>query len=87
MDPVEVELQIGDTVVDALTWTMGSRWQGTDADRLSAHAEANRDAGGGPFGDAVDYVTGVAGALAEGPGVDGATRRYLSALEVRGIFG
>jgi len=86
MTPIVVTVEIAGREVPALTWPMRASWRGTGAGELAERATRNREAGGGPSGDAIDYVTGVAGALAAGPGTDAVTGRYLEALGARGTF-
>ena len=86
MEPIAVEIDAGGRHLAALTWTMRRTWEGATAAELADHAIRNRAAGGGPSGDAVDYVAGVAAALRDGPGTDRATSEYLEALDARGTF-
>ena len=78
---VTVQLELGD--VTAFTWRMGADWNAATTDELVEAAVRNIDAGGGPSGDAWDYVEGVAAALARHQVDDEGVTRYHDALARR----
>jgi len=78
--PAVVEVSVEGRRIRAFTWTMDGRWAGSSPDALARHASVNVARGGGPSGDAADYLRGVAGALEEGPGLDPATAAYAAAF-------
>ena len=81
-EPTEVPVRTEDGTVIALTWPMRPSWAALAPADLARRARENERAGGGPSGTAIDYVLGVAGSLAAGPGVDRTTAAYLAALGV-----
>lgn len=68
-EPITVTVSIAGGDVHAHTWMMGSEWNNSTIDDLVSAAVLNIGTGGGPSGDAWDYVRGVAGAL-EGHALD-----------------
>lgn len=82
-DPLVVRVSIGMGDVDAYTWPMGSAWNDHSVERLVEAALVNIAAGGGPSGDALDYVRGVEGALAERGLTDALVTEYHRSLEAR----
>lgn len=84
--PIEVRAQGPHGPVAALTWPMTADWGELSSEQLAARAEASTDVGGGPSGDAIAYLVGVAASLASGPGLDPATLAYLTACRTRGLL-
>lgn len=78
-EPIEVQMSVGDETVTALTWPMSTEWAHLDPDELARAATVNVSAGGGPAGNAMDYLRGVAGVLESMGATDGVTRHYLQA--------
>ena len=78
---VTIELEAGDAT--AFTWRMGSEWNAATIDELVDAAVRNVEAGGGPRGDAWDYVHGVARALERHEAEDAGVTRYHQALAGR----
>jgi cation transport regulator ChaC len=62
-DPVEVDVETADGLRRGLTWPMSATWAELDVDDLVAAAVRNVTDGGGPFGNAFDYVDGIVGAM------------------------
>ncbi len=79
-DPVVVTVDVGPGDVSAYTWVMGSAWSEHSVERLVDAAMVNIAAGGGPSGDAWDYVSGVESALSERGVSDPLVTAYHSAL-------
>lgn len=63
-DPTEVVVETVEGTRAALTWPMSAAWADLGVDELVAAAIRNVADGGGPFGDAFDYVDGMVGAMA-----------------------
>ncbi len=80
--PEVTRLQTAVGPVTAHVWPMGSAWSDWGLDRLVAAAVANVEGGGGPHGDAWDYVDGMRGAMREHGLVDPFVERYHRALAV-----
>jgi cation transport regulator ChaC len=78
-EPIVVEMSVGDATVIALTWPMSAEWAHLNPDELARAATVNVSAGGGPAGNAMDYLRGVAGVLESMGATDGVTRRYVAA--------
>lgn len=79
-EPIEVRATLGHERIIASTWPMSSVWADRDPTALAESALRNRMAGGGPAGDAVDYLAGVVRALESATGLDAATEAYRAAL-------
>lgn len=77
-EPIEVEVVVDGGVVPALTWPMGTAWADLGPEALAEKAARNVAAGGGPSGDALEYLVGVARAL-DGRH-DPVVSRYLAAV-------
>jgi hypothetical protein len=63
---------------------MTDHWADLGGRRLVERLHANRDAGGGPFGDAADYLLAVVEALDRFGLDDAATDRYVAAWRASG---
>lgn len=81
--PIEVEVAVEDETMMALTWPMQSTWATLTIDELTDAAVRNIRSGGGPSGDALDYLEGVAGVLGEMGGMDPLTADYRTSLRRR----
>jgi len=79
-DPIEVSTALEHHVVPALTWLMTNRWSSRPVSMLASLARANVRAGGGPLGDAHDYLRCVRDGLASYGAVDQFADCYLTAL-------
>ncbi len=66
--------------VRAFVWTMGSAWADWDVPRLVEAAVANVACGGGPHGDAWDYVDGMVATMRRHRLDDGFVDAYHRAL-------
>ncbi len=84
-EPVEVTPHIGNGQIPAQTWLMSDRWAHLPASRLAQAALRNVAAGGGPLGNALDYLVLVHRALALQGVSDEPVERYLAACRAAGI--
>lgn len=82
-EPIRVEVRLPDGVAEALTWRMGTAWADEPPEELARLGAANVAAGGGPFGDALDYVVGVCRALSSHGLGDPEAERYQRLLRRR----
>lgn len=82
-EPITVTVSISGGDVSAHTWVMGSDWNNSTLDELVAAAVHNIGSGGGPSGDAWEYVTGVADALERHSLDDPLVTTYRDALSRR----
>ena len=82
-DPLIIPVDIGPGDVDAYTWVMGSAWNDRGVSRLVEAAMINISTGGGPQGDAWDYVSGVERALSDWGLNDPLVTEYHRALQLR----
>lgn len=82
-EPITVTVSISGGDVSAHTWVMGSTWNGSTIDELVVAALHNIAAGGGPSGDALQYVDGVADALERHALHDPLVTSYRDALSLR----
>ncbi len=78
--PEVTRLQTAEGPVTAHVWPMGSAWAGWRIDELVAAAVVNVVEGGGPHGDAWDYVDGLRQALGRYDLVDPFVERYHASL-------
>lgn len=83
LDPMTVTVELDEGDATAFTWKMGSAWNDASTEELVGAAVTNIDAGGGPSGDAWDYVEGVARSLARHGIDDAGVTRYHRALAHR----
>ena len=79
-DPIELHVSIDGDEVTALTWTMNNPWAERSIEALVSAAVANVSHGGGPFGNAWDYVDGVKCALEQRGLYDPFVHEYHTAL-------
>ncbi len=84
-DPLEVTPRIGHGRVPAQTWLMSDHWAHLPASRLAEAALRNVAAGGGPLGNALDYLDLVHRALALHGISDEPVDRYLDACRSTGL--
>ncbi len=84
-EPVCVVARIPGARVDALTWPMTSTWSHWSPGRLAEAARVNVTSGGGPLGDALDYVAIVSASLREHGLVDPLVAAYRDALSKLGL--
>ena len=82
-EPTTVTVSISGGDVNAHTWVMGSDWSGSTIDELVTAAVHNIASGGGPSGDAWEYVGGVANALERHALHDPLVSTYRDALYLR----
>lgn len=79
-EPVAIDIAVHGGTARALAWTMSDSWSRWSGDALAAAALANIAAGGGPLGDARDYLDRVIGALTMHGHTDTASSHYRDAL-------
>lgn len=63
--PITVKAETEHGALSADAWPMGSAWNDLGPDELADAAVVNISSGGGPSGNAWEYVSGVARALAD----------------------
>lgn len=84
-EPVEVTATVGGSSVAAKTWLMSDAWSLLSPARLAGAAIANVEAGGGPMGNAIDYLELVHRALVHHAVSDESVERYLEACRAAGV--
>ncbi len=78
---VTVSTELGDA--EAFTWLMSDAWASLSVEELACHGVVNVAAGGGPRGDAWQYVSGVREALSAHGLDDGLVTWYADTLGPR----
>ncbi len=68
-EPIEIRTETPEGIRSALTWPMASDWADLDVEGLVEAAVRNVAHGGGPFGDAWEYVDGMVSAM-DAHGID-----------------
>lgn len=81
-EPTEVRAQIDGHAARVLTWTMSNPWAGHSVAELVSAAVLNIRRGGGPFGDAWNYLDGVRRSLDRLGRRDRIVEDYHAALTV-----
>lgn len=80
-DPTTITVSTESGDVTAFTWLMSDAWASLAIDDLARRGVANVRAGGGPRGDAWNYVSGVQAALTAHGLEDRLVSRYAASLE------
>ena len=79
-EPLEVRARVDGCDVRALTWTMSNPWAHHSVEQLVSAAVRNIRAGGGPYGNAWNYLDGVRRALDRMGARDDLVETYHDAL-------
>lgn len=78
--PIPVNVRIASMETTAATWTMTDAWSNWTAPELAEAAHASIAAGGGPFGNAADYLALVRSGLARFGCTDPLAEDYHAAV-------